>query len=267
MCTNNDCINKKLSDLIEKYKNVTSCFPGEENLQNSYSKLIQLHSRQSDETFSKTHFQQFVKALLDLTFFEENELVNEDFKNKDAEEKVLSIIDTLSDLEELCQNCFGDNVLNTLGIDTAECLMWRKGALCYMYCHTKFEDKEWVNKNQQTFCKLLFKGITYLSLLLSLRQPIKKDENTIYSNLEVLSLLENGIFSDCHMLALMYAGEMCYWYTEHTKEDFYSLSLENAKIMGQSFLQKYCSAVNGPLKGKGWNTEKAYELLDRFTWT
>ncbi|XP_067137584.1 RAB7A-interacting MON1-CCZ1 complex subunit 1-like isoform X2 [Centruroides vittatus] len=229
---------------------------------------MQLYSRQSEEPLSVTSFQQLVKALLDITYFEENELVNEDFKDEDAEKKVLSIIDTLNDLEELCKDCFGSDVLNTLGIDIAECLMWRKGALCYMYCHTKYKDSEWVTKNQQNFCKLLYKGITYLGLLLSLRQPVVKDKNTLYCNLDVLNLLEKGIFSDCHMLALMYGGEMCHWYVKHTtQEDTYPLSIENAKKMGLNFLQKYTSAVNGPLKQRGWNAEKANKLINSFTWT
>lgn len=234
-------------------------------LKSCYSKLAQL-ARNSDEPFALFHFQDYAKILLDLTYFEENELVEEDFKSASAERRLVSIIDKLNGLECLCQECFESDILHTLGTEMAECLLWRKGALFYMFCQTKQADKEWMKQNKQTFRKFLYSGIMYLSSMLSLQRPIKKEEIQLTSNSDVMALLEKGIFSDCHLLALMYAGEMCYWYVIATpSEEVCPLSTECAKKMGENFLESYSCAIDGPLNSKGWNADRAKELLGT-TW-
>lgn len=74
-----------------------------------------------------------------------------------------------------------------------------------------------------------------------------------------------GIFSDTHLLTMMYIGEMCFWAVKYEdcsaetadpKED----SLQFRDI-GTQILNKYVCACEGPLQGQGWNTENAKEIL------
>lgn len=68
-----------------------------------------------------------------------------------------------------------------------------------------------------------------------------------------------GLFSDVHVLALMYCGEMCFWYHTYAKS---STATEfDAKSTGVKLLRDYINAVKGPLSGKGWNCDRAEQLI------
>lgn len=47
--------------------------------------------------------------------------------------------------------------------------------------------------------------------MLSARTPLAEDDDYISHDTDMIQLLQQGIFSDIHMLSLMYAGELCYW--------------------------------------------------------
>lgn len=75
----------------------------------------------------------------------------------------------------------------------------------------------------------------------------------------------SGIYSDTHLLAMMYAGEMCYWYSQLKKNHplLPSSDLDERQI-GVKYLQDYLKAVKGPLSVQGWSTERAEQFLHYF---
>lgn len=88
-------------------------------------------------------------------------------------------------------------------------------------------------------------------------------------------LLFLGIFSDTHLLGLMYAGELCYWHWKTLNLDKNSESTRpematsgdttsplNSLAEGKRVLGRYIRTVRGPLKGMGWDTIKAEQYLN-----
>lgn len=74
--------------------------------------------------------------------------------------------------------------------------------------------------------------------------------------------LYSGVFSETHVLSMIYLGEMCYWHTKYTTESSSSSTDSfNPKELGCSVLNTYLSVVNGPLKNHGWSTDRADQLL------
>ena len=68
-----------------------------------------------------------------------------------------------------------------------------------------------------------------------------------------------GIFSDTHMLALVYCGEMCVWCVRLCGEED---CVKDKRQKGMESLSLYTDLINGPLKGKGWTIEKAMEFTE-----
>lgn len=70
-----------------------------------------------------------------------------------------------------------------------------------------------------------------------------------------------GIFSDTHLLAMIYAGEMCYWYSCAQERGLFRQDDQHdsftARHRGLKHLNSYLCAVKGPLKTLNWNAEKA----------
>lgn len=71
---------------------------------------------------------------------------------------------------------YGDSyrsVINVLGIDFAECLLWRKGSILYAFCSSKLSsDTAWVQENQNNLLNKLRDGINYFHTMLSLRRNL-----------------------------------------------------------------------------------------------
>ena len=72
-----------------------------------------------------------------------------------------------------------------------------------------------------------------------------------------------GIYTDTHLLAMMYAGELCYWLRELkvTHRLHPTPAVEDGKI-GIKYLHDYLKVVKGPLSVQGWSTERAEQLLE-----
>nr|XP_054508667.1 RAB7A-interacting MON1-CCZ1 complex subunit 1 [Agelaius phoeniceus] len=229
-----------------------------------------------------TLFQLYTQAVLDITYFEENQLVDEDFPEESALPKLKELISVLSEPEDLVRECGIKEPINILGAELLECLYWRKGALLYMYCHTAKERSEWVRENIATFKKCLNDGVQYLMKMLSFRCPLQLDEDISLQDKDTARLLSEGIFSDTHLLAMMYSGEMCYWGLKHCGEGkqeslesidpvsnrdrgsrSQSISLDFQET-GRNMLTKYVAVCEGPLKGQGWNTTNAKQMLHYF---
>ncbi|XP_074935478.1 RAB7A-interacting MON1-CCZ1 complex subunit 1 [Phalacrocorax aristotelis] len=227
--------------------------------------------------------QLFTQAVLDITYFEENQLVDEDFPEESSLQKVKELICILSEPEGLVRECnINEEPISILGAELLECLYWRKGALLYMYCHTAKERSEWLQANIAIFKKCLDDGVHYLMKMLSFRCPLQQNEDISCQDKDTARLLSEGIFSDTHLLAMMYSGEMCYWGLRHCGEGkqeslettdsvsnsdlghrSQSMSLD-FREMGKNILTKYVAICEGPLKGQGWNTTTAKGMLCYF---
>ncbi|NWI95077.1 CE051 protein, partial [Pitta sordida] len=225
-----------------------------------------------------TLFQLYTQAVLDITYFEENQLVDEDFPEESSLQKLKELICILSEPEDLVRECnINEEPINILGAELLECLYWRKGALLYMYCHTAKERREWLQENIATFKKCLNDGVHYLRKMLSFRCPLQLNEDVSLQDKDTARLLSEGIFSDTHLLAMMYSGEMCYWGLKHCEEgeqgslepvdrnsdlDSRSQSISlDLRETGKNMLTKYVAVCEGPLKGQGWNTTTAKQML------
>lgn len=81
-----------------------------------------------------------------------------------------------------------------------------------------------------------------------------------------------GVYSDTHLLALMYAGEMCYWHwkvSQNACTD--NSSLQNriktsfdSLANGTKFLQKFVNVVRTQVRGNGWDFSQAEKILAEF---
>ncbi|NXW93041.1 CE051 protein, partial [Alopecoenas beccarii] len=227
-----------------------------------------------------TLWQFYTQAVLDITYFEENQLVNEDFPEESSLQKVKELICILSEPEDLVRECnINEEPINVLGAELLECLYWRKGALLYMYCHTAKERSKWLRENIAIFEKCLNDGAHYLMKMLSFRCPLQLNEDVSLQDEDTARLLSEGIFSDTHLLAMMYSGEMCYWGLRHCG-DGKQESLETTdpvcnsdlacrsqsvpldfRETGKNMLMKYVAVCEGPLKDQGWNTTTAKHML------
>ncbi|XP_063996140.1 RAB7A-interacting MON1-CCZ1 complex subunit 1 isoform X2 [Pogoniulus pusillus] len=180
--------------------------------------------------------QQYTQAVLDITYFEENQLVDEDFPEESSLQKVKELICTLSEPEDLWREC---------------------------------------NMNEEC----LNDGVNYLMKMLSFRCPVQLNEDVSPHDKDTARLLNEGVFSDTHLLAMMYSGEMCYWGLQHCGEakqegletvgfvsdsdpgcGLQSTSLDFRET-GKNMLKKYVAVCEGPLKGQGWNTTTAKQML------
>ncbi|NXK00289.1 CE051 protein, partial [Corythaixoides concolor] len=227
--------------------------------------------------------QLYTQAVLDITYFEENLLVDEDFPEESSMQKVKELICILSEPEVLVRECnIDEEPISILGADLLECLYWRKGALLYMYCHTAKERSEWLQEHIATFKKCLNDGVRFLMKMLSFRCPLQVNEDVSFQDKDTARLLSEGIFSDTHLLAMMYSGEMCYWGLRHCgdgkQESFETTdSVTNSdpgcrsqstwldfRETGKNMLTKYVAVCEVPLKGQGWNTTTAKQMLCYF---
>ncbi|XP_064358926.1 RAB7A-interacting MON1-CCZ1 complex subunit 1-like isoform X4 [Dromaius novaehollandiae] len=188
-------------------------------------KLKDLCKEEKEKTYCSKLLQLYTQAVLDITYFEENQLVDEDFPEDYSLPKVKELICVLSEPEDLVKEC---------------------------------------NINEEC----LNDGIHYLMKMLSFRCPLQLDEDVSFQD------KDTGMFSDTHLLAMMYSGEMCYWGLKHCGEGKQkSLEMTNPvssrsqgasldfRDVGKNVLTKYVAVCEGPLKGQGWNTTSAKQML------
>ena len=197
------------------------------------------------------------KVLLDLTHVEENILVDEGFP---AENSIPRLKDILKVLDiPLRLNVGNNNILEILGEEIIECIHWRIGALCYMYCATLAQDGSRQGEIGEDFINIARNGVSYLSRMLTTRKCLTEDMSDVNVNCEeVYHLLKLGAYSDMHVLAIMYIGELCYWFLKYghsTDEDEKSYM----KNTGKKQLQLYIKLTGSYLHG--WNSTRAKELL------
>ncbi|XP_062575006.1 RAB7A-interacting MON1-CCZ1 complex subunit 1-like [Saccostrea cucullata] len=212
--------------------------------------------------------QEYAKAVLDYTFIDESLLVDSSFPRDSCKPRIHSIFNDINGIENAVKKLKAEKgnkeVVDVLGPDIVECMLWRKGALMYMYCATiQEEDKDRIKEDPQCYAEQIECGIENLQKMLSIRQPheVQKDGK----ERDVETLLSLGIYSDTHLLAMMYASELCYWYSQLKKDHQVNCSsVLDEKQIGVKYLQDYLKAVKGPLSVQGWSSERAEQLLDYF---
>ncbi|XP_036919131.1 UPF0600 protein C5orf51 homolog [Sturnira hondurensis] len=222
----------------------------------------------------------YTQAILDMTYFEENKLVDEDFP-EDSSQKVKELITFLSEPEILVkENNTNPKHCPLLGDELRECLSWRRGALLYMYCHSLTKRREWLTRKSGLLKEYLVDGISYLLQMLNYRCPTQLNEEVSFQDLDTAKLLSEGVFSDIHLLAMMYSGEMCYWGLKHCEDpqpggQAVGTGVSGAshtthkepldfREVGEKILKKYVSVCEGPLKEQEWNTTNAKQILNFF---
>ena len=192
----------------------------------------------------------FVFVILDYTFYVENDWAEKNFATPEAKSAVNRLLEDLdkpraiyhthvaivtrddvdhrsADVDNETGDVNDDNAPpetrtfdEAVGNDLAECLYWRKGALIYMY-HSAIEGRLSSEPNKAEIGSLLRCGVDNLKKMLSVRQEFKVIDNDafVHDDGNTLQLIQRGLFSDTHVLALMYAGEMCYWFVKYVGEE------------------------------------------------
>ncbi|NXC19841.1 CE051 protein, partial [Corythaeola cristata] len=213
--------------------------------------------------------QLYTQAVLDVTYFEENLLVDEDFPEESSTQKVKELICILSEPEVLVRECNIDEEVtrsvsgyHLINQNLSKRLLF---LLCFFNCTQCLND-----------------GVHFLMKMLSFRCPLQLNEDVSFQDKDTARLLSEGIFSDTHLLAMMYSGEMCYWGLLHCGERKQESlettdSVTNSDLGGRSqsvwldfretgknMLTKYVAVCEIPLKGQGWNTTTAKQMLCYF---
>ncbi|XP_013081245.2 RAB7A-interacting MON1-CCZ1 complex subunit 1-like isoform X1 [Biomphalaria glabrata] len=245
------------------------------------------------------YLQTIAQFVLELTYIDECKLVEEEFPPEDPTtfSRVMFIIDTLSRVDNLAQLLLPNkSILESLGPDILECLHWRKGALFYMYCHT-LNAKQEPSGFPDHYQKCLENGVEHLKSLLCTRnkpQWLRMVDGQVcdreYEEDDHTFLLTEGLYSDIHLLALMYCGELCYWLIQHSIRPEHSpvtevvssdtssfptsqgkpeLNVDSRTInwdvyrqTGQACLKVYIKSATGPLSPGGWSTNRAEEIIN-----
>lgn len=107
--------------------------------------------------------------------------------------------------------------------------------------------------------------------MLQVRNSVKLNDGVVLHDTATASFLSEGIFSDTHLLTMMYIGEMCFWAVKYEDCSADTMDRKEDRLqfrdIGTQILNKYVLACEGPLQGQGWNTENAKEILSILQWT
>ena len=222
-------------------------------------------SRSEEKQVLSKWIQLYTQAVLDMTFHDENKLVDEEFPRSNSKERMQALLEQLRMPTELLLAVPDAKVIDLLGEELLECLAWRQGALCYMYCSTVDQTGR-LQEDKPFFLQCASDGASYLQQMMSIRLSVSERDFS-YHDAQALTLLKHGAYSDTHVIAMMYAGEMCYWYCKHSTLSNTNPNGEsfNASVVGRNMLTTYLNVIQGPLKGQGWQVDKARELLVALT--
>ncbi|XP_041360112.1 UPF0600 protein C5orf51 homolog [Gigantopelta aegis] len=227
-------------------------------------KTEQLNLKTSNDEDAKSILEEYAQIVLDVTYIDENQLVEDDFPEQTANTRIRNVLNHIDNILLVAKKTFPNlQPTDCLGVEIMEVILWRKGALLYMYCHQVIPDKERLKRNVMEIKQILYDGISYLRQMLDVRKPDCQQLSDLELHVnDTLQLIKSGIYTDTHLLALMYCGEMCYWYVQAVRDGLFDLSPEFAvKDIGSRVLKSYIKAVQGPLKGAGWTCDRAEELL------
>lgn len=247
------------------------------------------NSRQLVDTIEK-----YAKTVLSITWDQELVITSDEFRTENSEKVMNSIQYLLDGIKQLCDelddNRRSDQTLDLndyqsvrrlLSNDFAECLLWRKAGLLYAFCNCKLNgclklssDSFQIEDNNQLsdeefrhkVLQYLIEGIQWYRLFLSQRQPFddilsRDGEEEAMKTSE--ALISNNIFSDNHLLSLMYLSEMCFWYQKYSNHWrlYLHTSGFDVELCAKRCLKLYINAVENHFRPFGWNCDKAIQLL------
>ena len=178
--------------------------------------LISLESPPNNESIPAILAQSLTRALLDVTFVAQEKL-HELYNFEVPPFQVQKIINELSLPSSLCCPL---SSLSVLGKELDDCLLYRRGELCYMYINvlmSKYDIASPLGIEAHTsifldsaIWHIFTQGVAYLTML---SQP-DLASNYVYTNngsAHSSILVSQGIRSDSHLLAVMYVGELLFW--------------------------------------------------------
>jgi len=244
-------------------------------LKQKSSILDQLEVTETIKNDASKILKDYAQAVLDFTFIDEQRVVDRDFP-KDERQRMHDIVSQLdkpfifarsvaslvSIQSEISPNpAIELMVVNLLTIELVECLHWRKGALGFMFSATMIQQ----NRNEELEDDFLESSIKHLESMMEVRK--KYDTSAQISPRvvkgrggdEIEELTRNGVWSDSHLLALMYTGEMCYWRYSCWK----GTAIENVEYKKKAIdvLSTYENLVTKFTSLKGWKADRAQQLL------
>jgi len=228
----------------------------------------------NNDAFNKA-IQEYAQAIFDVTFIYEQNLIEADFPKK-SNSILLEIFSDLYNLLNIFKNeensviSFKDimiplniteekQLIDALGIELVECIYWRLGALAYMYASTLISK----GRLAELDSTVLDNSIMYLENMIKARirqtdathvdspQPLNINEE------QIAAMVKLGVYSDTHLLALVYAGESAFMKCKYFKDK----SNPEMKQKATSLLKSFVELVNKYLKVMGWSPDKANELL------
>ncbi|XP_028661353.1 RAB7A-interacting MON1-CCZ1 complex subunit 1 [Erpetoichthys calabaricus] len=263
-------LKKRILQIENKCSSLSEENQEDDYLQNACAtvkKLTNYYTQEDENVTLSKLLQDYTQVVLDVTFYEENKLVDQEFPEDISPQKIHELLQELTEPELLVgMLAGGQDVLAVLGKELLECLYWRRGALLYMYCYTLQQRKQWIKSNIPSFLKWLHEGVHFLMRMLQVKNSIQLSDGVVFHDSSTAKLLTEGVFSDTHLLTMMYIGEMCFWAVKYddcdtSTPDRIKENL-NFRDIGKQILSKYVTVCEGPLKGQGWNTENAKEILN-----
>lgn len=226
-----------------------------EELVNASEKLRECQSNKDCAELYKT----YLKVVLDATYKRENELVNDEFCDSNSVNDINEIISILTDAERLCQH-FESQSIMILNEEMVKCFRWRKGALLYMYCATIHSDPNRKTVMKESHLKkLLSDGMMYLVNAVTTSKSSL--HNFASNSSDSLALINKVACNSTELLAMMYAGEMGYWYETLPSQKTSSSEGYPTRELTMALLSNYVQIVERP-EFHGWSSKKAKELLN-----
>ncbi|KAF7694794.1 hypothetical protein HF521_006517, partial [Silurus meridionalis] len=186
-------LERRILELDSKCASLRSEKPDDDYLQNAASVLEKLKSSYTHTGESSSLYkllQDYTQVILDITFYEENKLVDQEFPEEISPFKIQQLLQDLTEPELLAARLApNQEVQAVLGLELLECVYWRRGALLYMYCHTLHQRKQWIKKNKATFLKCVQEGVRYLMKMLQVRSSVKLSDGVVFHDSNTTNLL------------------------------------------------------------------------------
>uniref|UniRef100_A0A9J8BNI4 Rab7a interacting mon1-ccz1 complex subunit 1 n=1 Tax=Cyprinus carpio carpio TaxID=630221 RepID=A0A9J8BNI4_CYPCA len=241
-------LERRIFELDNKCATLRTEKPDDDYLQNASSILDKLKNyyRHGGESSSLPKLlQDYTQVVLDITFYEENRLVDQEFPEDTSPFKIQQLLQDLTEPEVLAGRLVPSQEVLYFCICRRYLLETHRSIILFVCC--------------------LQEGVRYLMRMLQVRNSVKLNDGVVFHDSATANFLAEGIFSDTHLLTMMYIGEMCFWAVKYEDCSMDTTERKEDRLhfrdIGTQILHKYVLACEGPLQGQGWNTENAKEIL------
>lgn len=165
------------------------------------------------------------------------------------------------------------------GVDLAEVICWRRGALGYMYIATVFghavDARVGLSRLPSdaplsALQDAAESGLRWLKAMLTLRGGFRYPDHTLEAAADVSLLMaadadtgelfQQGIWSSVHVLAMAYTGELLFY------RAMLSDSAADERLwlaLAEHFVTRYLNLAHTVLQGAGWETARAESVLQQ----